>query len=660
MQRPGRGAGLIALTLTATLPCVVWAGFPEQFELPRLLLLTLGGVAALACLAFNPRLPVPDAALDWVVLFALLVAGVGTATSSDWRGSLWGVHESFGGLFTWLGLAAFYAAARTLCFGQDGWARALLAGMTVVVVYAFVQAGGWDLVSWTRTATWCERTRPFSTLGHPNVLAGYLAISAPLVAGWGYSLWRSGRRREAAGTFVVLVGGAVACALTLSRAGWLALAVGMLVCGVLLTRLGMSARRVSVMVVCAVIAGGAMVALSPPLRQRVATLLEAPARTFIYRGAVAIFREEPLLGAGLDQFQVAFMRHREPAYWAHEWGRTPQRAHNDPLHALATLGLPGGVLVLVGCFGAAGAVRSAWRQRDGHRRAQVAGAAGAFTAGAIHGALNFHVIGTWVPLLLGAALLGGPPARVELPTAGRALVRGVALLMAAALLVFGVIRPAVGYALARSSDAHRAGDPLAALELSRRAFAWAPWSDWHAARLGSLAGELRMEGAEEALLRAVRQAPANAYHHASLGRYYARFAHDLPLEARERRSLEHYDRALILDPANALLRYDATESALATGAPARARALAERLVSTYPDWGGGWAVLGDAALAEGSELEAQAFFEQAVTRPWHGEAAARTRAITRIARALETLGKYADAQAVLQTLSKGPPSDGCR
>src|SRR5262249_52005026 len=143
-------------------------------------------------------------------------------------------------------------------------------------------------------------------------------------------------------------GGAVL--LALSRAAWLALAcvLGVLLaawcCRSPLRGLALLAGLVLVglgtlgLICCFAEGDGVLGALAERLRH----LGDAASRLHIWHAGLAMFREHPLFGCGLDAFQLAFTPLRTLAYTQVEFDRTPGRAHNEAIHILATQGLLGG------------------------------------------------------------------------------------------------------------------------------------------------------------------------------------------------------------------------------------------------------------------------------------------------------------------------------
>ncbi|MCE5299376.1 MAG: O-antigen ligase family protein [Spirochaetia bacterium] len=64
-------------------------------------------------------------------------------------------------------------------------------------------------------------------------------------------------------------------------------------------------------------------------------------RVYIWKSALMMYRDYPVLGTGLDTFQVMFPYYRFPIYWQLEWNGTPEKTHNIFLQVLATQGIVG-------------------------------------------------------------------------------------------------------------------------------------------------------------------------------------------------------------------------------------------------------------------------------------------------------------------------------
>src|SRR5262249_43941579 len=139
---------------------------------------------------------------------------------------------------------------------------------------------------------------------------------------------------------------------SLSRGAWLALAAALVVS--LLPWL--TGRRLAVATsvgLCIVVGLVAWLAFSTAgqglfnsLVERGRHIGDASSRVHIWRAALGIWCEHPLLGCGLDTFHLAFPGQRTPQYWRVEWNGTPTKAHSDASQILATQGLVGAAAAL--------------------------------------------------------------------------------------------------------------------------------------------------------------------------------------------------------------------------------------------------------------------------------------------------------------------------
>lgn len=117
-------------------------------------------------------------------------------------------------------------------------------------------------------------------------------------------------------------------------------------------------------------------------------------RLFIWKAALAMLRDNLLLGKGLDTFQISFPPYREAIYWALEWNGTPEKAHNFVMQTAATMGLLG-LIAFVWMHAAwiAGSLRDWRRQRDEKRRMLLLGAFGAWLGFFVQNLFSFTVVG---------------------------------------------------------------------------------------------------------------------------------------------------------------------------------------------------------------------------------------------------------------------------
>ncbi|MBL8792897.1 MAG: O-antigen ligase family protein, partial [Planctomycetia bacterium] len=352
------------------------------------------------------------------LLFALSAA-CSTATSIQPRTSLWGTFESFAGLWTMLAYTVLFLATWLATRTPEA-ARRLLAGSVAAAAfaaaYAVVQAVGWDPLPWALVSQVGDYDRPFATLGHANFLGAYLVMVVPVVAHFALLAWS--RRHWLSLAVLLLVQALCVCAilLAMSRGAWLAL---ICVCGVLAAGWASSSRQRWLGLCCVgllICAGGlgglglmgkSEAGLLSHVQARLQQFAVAGSRGPVWRASLAMFRERPWFGCGLDAFPLAFGKHRPVELWNAEPNLTPVKAHSEFLHVLATQGLLGGLAVIVVLIGLAHAGWRAWRGTDAVDRplvlAIIAGVVGFF----VQVGFSFMVAGCGVLFVTFSAVLAG-------------------------------------------------------------------------------------------------------------------------------------------------------------------------------------------------------------------------------------------------------------
>jgi O-antigen ligase len=195
--------------------------------------------------------------------------------------------------------------------------------------------------------------RASGPFGIPNSLAALLLLLLPLAGVLAL------RRRSSAGSRVIFgyltLVFVLGLLLTVSRGGWLALAVVLLIWPVVGVRGGWRKRLALATAVAALMAvSGTVVWSTMPLaRDRLVQLVRdvgERSRPILWRGAGQIVREHPAWGSGAGSYNLAFEKHRPEAF-----PDEPRWAHNEYLNTASDYGLVGFALF----FGAGGIV--VWR-----------------------------------------------------------------------------------------------------------------------------------------------------------------------------------------------------------------------------------------------------------------------------------------------------------
>jgi O-antigen ligase len=177
-------------------------------------------------------------------------------------------------------------------------------------------------------AAWPNRAR--GAVGHYMTFGGQLLIFVSLAAGLS-ALERAPRWRLGA-LLVALTGGA-ALAATFTRSAWIGLAVS------LATMLGLTRPRWLPALAAAVVIALALAPASYRARALSAFNPHDPAnleRTYMWQGGLAMFRDHPLTGVGLQDLKPLYDRYRPP--------QATERAghlHSVPVQIAAGMGLAG-------------------------------------------------------------------------------------------------------------------------------------------------------------------------------------------------------------------------------------------------------------------------------------------------------------------------------
>lgn len=257
--------------------------------------------------------------------------------------------------FVYASLAVLYFALLNLFAARRHLLVALLLGFVLAVsVYSILQrtvilpelrretAGRHERESAEFEAR-LQSNEVWGTLFYPNTLAGFLAMALPVAAGFALDA-RRGRGLWVA--LAVLLPGLFVLALTGSRGGWVAAGAGFLLFAALLATREREKARKALWVSAA--AGSLLVLVlmaAGPLAPGRLKNASMRMRDIYWSAAVKVFRAQPALGVGLDNFQEHYPAHRGDAQ------QETRKVHNDYLQVLAETGVPGLLLLLAFLFG---------------------------------------------------------------------------------------------------------------------------------------------------------------------------------------------------------------------------------------------------------------------------------------------------------------------
>lgn len=461
---------------------------------------------------------------------ALLLATVAATIFAENRYvALYGEHERYLGLTFVIDMFVMYVAVSVAFRRPREWAILAMVGAATVLavfVYAIAQYGGLDPLPWVDD----PGSRPFSTLGNPDVLGRFATVVFGVSLGVAAFAAGPSSRWVRPMAILFVIGSAVLTGIVATRSSLLGFAAAGLT-GVILYILrappnGLWRRAALAAGTSAVVIG--LLLISPLAARTQATFdanLGVEGRLAIYRTALSAFGSRPIFGYGPDGFAVAYPANRDERD-AQIHARVPQSsAHSWIFQTLATTGAVG-LAALLSAIAAGG--WALWR-RGLRRSPWVAGplllAFAAYWADALVGP---HAIGVdWFPWLAfgGAAAIAGKRADVVAEVRRLPGLASVVVVLAACAMAFtGTFALAAGEEVGRarviwlrkSSASVEPAEAAVRLDPGR-----ADYWNWLGVTL-DLSGEWRRSG--DAYAEAARRAPHDSTFWANLARSRARQA----------------------------------------------------------------------------------------------------------------------------------------
>ena len=279
----------------------------------------------------------PKHGLHWAIGIWLLVNAASVVASPYpysslnelWRVAIWvGLHSAV----VWA--VRSRRAVRAL-------AGLCVLATTLVVGYGIAQHLGYDVVTYSQS----PQDRLFSSLGNPNMLAGFLLLMLWTIVGLGLDakrLWvRVGLGLLAAGMLWCLV-------LTYTKGAWIALAVSCLIAfawfisGWRLPFALSRRRRLGLLAISGAVVGLTFLIAHRPILGRLYTLKDSAAVRMVYwAGARGVVQEHPVFGTGIGTFQIVYPDKRPSNFRAAGATYNTLHAHCEPLEILTELGIVG-------------------------------------------------------------------------------------------------------------------------------------------------------------------------------------------------------------------------------------------------------------------------------------------------------------------------------
>jgi O-antigen ligase len=587
------------------------------------------------------RLPLGPAGAVAALLAAAFIASAATAPVT--HTAILGAYGRNSGLLAYLAaLALFLTGVRVL---ERPHARVVVGAVVVAglftATYGLLQKAGIDPIAWNN---------PFNpiiaALGNPNFASGYLGIAASVGAGGAaYRAWAAPWRVLSGVTAGLCL---LTAALSDSVQGPIAAAAGLIVVAIAVTLDLTSSRRRTYLsglgalaaLGVGILVAGAVAGAGPA--SGIFSDVGSEARNHYWSAALAMFRDNTLLGVGLDHYGASWWSARSPESIAALTGANfSDAAHSVPLQMLAqgglVLGLAYGAFFLLALTALA---RGLLRLQGPER--QLLGAVGAgWAAYQVQSAVSIDQ----VPLLVLHFVL----AAAVIATAGRAGLRELRLPGAAkpvvphrndararrrtttiirdrpltavdygALTVMGVVAIAAAWqatlplranaAVKEGASLQARGDGTAAFRAYQRATELLPGQPQYWSRIGGLfqnATPPQISQARAAYAEAVERDP---YDVGAVKAAAGLAEQEGDLDAA--RTL--FQRAVELDPLNPETVVAAATFELRHSGAEAARQLLERTVVRIPNAAAAWAALGDARAVLGDAAGARVAYETAL------------------------------------------------
>lgn len=650
------GRAIVLLHLIGSV-LLFYTGTVDAFEFNKILLMRLAALVlaaiGLSVPLIKPRIVCAEVAKcfqDPIVLgigLFCLSAGLSTILSISPHCSLHGAQDSYWGLGTIVACGILLLATRqlfrTTANIQLVFRSAVVSGI-IAAIYALLQLLRLDPLHWDQASHIDGYVRPFGTLGHANILGGYLVMVLPLAT---YLLAQGVRDRR----WLVVCGYSSGLSLmlaiivfTLSRSAWLVLAGYALISSALWWYHGITRRPVLVAgtgsCLALMLSSVCFPSVRQPLIGRIAHLVEPGGRAFVWKTGMGLFAERPLVGQGLDTFALAFQAHRPVEFELLEWGQTPARAHNEVVQLLATQGLSGLLTMLVVMFGLLVASRRTWSRADSERRWLLMAiwmSMVGFGCQTLLNSLTVPTVTLFVSLLgvLSCWGFADGSADTTVQTSHRRLVLtalcvGPAVMWLSILFVWRPWRADVQ--CARAGEVVRT-DPAEAVAQMEQAVALAPENDLYWNKLGNALRLLAVETAaasdrqavlhrgQTAFKRAIALEPRSSFHQAEYARLLVALSHEGLVDPAT--VLATFDEAVRLDPHRGSGYVDAAAAAMALELVDRARSYSEQGLALYPDCGALRAMLGYLAIFEQRWEAGYHYLHDALhTSQWNDDASA--------------------------------------
>ena len=351
------GIFMLLVAIIILVPLIFSGRLADSFELPKLVifrsLISLAAILFLLQTVKRRKIPLPAHAFQNITVIGFILLTLTLAVSSLFsiapETSFFGTDSRLQGALSLFHYAMFFWIVAWIV-NTENKKKAILTAVamvgTVIALLAILQKSNLDpfFSNWEASSFF---GRAFSTIGHPNMLAGFLLLTIGGTLGVLQIKFSTIKSSMAS---ILLLAACLfqitALIFTESRSGLLGLFA------LFLTFSLLSLKGVKkILVPCVVIIFSFIIfAITAPERiplegENARSIIS---RTAIWQGALGVFLERPLVGNGLETFAFSFPAHEQNALFKTEiLNQEVDRAHNEFLDVLTQTGIPGFIAYLV-------------------------------------------------------------------------------------------------------------------------------------------------------------------------------------------------------------------------------------------------------------------------------------------------------------------------
>jgi tetratricopeptide (TPR) repeat protein/O-antigen ligase len=689
---------LSIIAIIILVPVVFYTRTNDVFEINKLFIMKLFLLAVCAVwivgMIKDRKILLERTNFDFPVLGYAAACLIASIFTKNIYLSFFGVYEDFEGIFTMLFyVLLYYAVVNNV--KKTGTVYKLMTAMLIatfiISAYGLAQNFGWDFVMWNPETY--SKERFFSTLGNPNFLAAYLVETIPVIF---IMFFMAKTNKKKLMILTVLLAAITVLFLTKSRAGALSFAITAVIILVYAlydskkaeNRLFSSNKAWFIMFGVLIVA----MLFVPKVREALSMIFERSKglvslngitltpRVYIWKSALMMYRDFPVLGTGLDTFQVMFPYYRFPIYWQLEWNGTPEKTHNIFLQVLATQGIFGMsvyLLLFVAFFKKS--FNLIFGEKNIFRRYMVFAMFMGIIAYIIQGLFNYTVVAYgiffWLALAIIINMDSSQKKFYSRDLSGTFISRHSSIAVWTVVLFFIILSVMttrewmsdmyfkVGN-IAGSADKDEIGIPYyeAAVDLN-------PNSELYWVKYGIAFEKLmRKEDDPQKKLMLIKKAaeihektiamnPMNGYNYNNLARVYKIYGESID-QSKYNDAVEYYNKAIERDPNNAYFGLDLATIYMNTQQWQKAVDICTGYIKMYPNFAVPYSYMGYMYMLKGKDAvnEAVYYYEQAVdNKQWFRDGATELSTYSNLGIIYVNIGKIDKAAQMFERVVQAKP-----